>query len=120
MEQETIVITHRDSSILPHHADIRDINLIHPNRSTSKTSTKSGPRSQSKEGLTPHFEPDEGYTMATHVIRPSSISGASHRGGAVYQTTNPLMPIDQELVLGTALLERYVSSPQSWLVSQTN
>ena len=57
--------------------------------------------------------------MATHVIRPPFISGASHLGGAVYQTTNPLMPIDQHLVLGTAILERYVSSLHPGL-SQTN
>jgi hypothetical protein len=105
--QETIVITHRDSSILPPSADIRDINLIHPSQtsspssSSSMTSTKS--RTRSKEG-TPHFEPEEGYTMATHVMRPPT----SSRSGDVYQTTNPCLAINPDLVLGTALLERYV------------
>jgi hypothetical protein len=43
--------------------------------------------------------------MATHVIRPPSSTWGSYLG-AVYQTTNPLMPIDQDSVLGIALLER--------------
>ena len=60
--------------------------------------------------------------MATHVIRPptssirsNSNSNRSRTGieggsGEVYQSTNPCLPINPDLVLGIARLERYVPS----------
>jgi hypothetical protein len=125
------VITHRDSSILPNTPDIRDLNLIHPSPSpsfSSSSSSSSNPsksESMSKAG-TPHFQPEEGYTMATHVIRPpvpssSRTSNSGRRiGGEVYQSTNPCLDIKPDLVLGIARLERYVvpfsSSRSSYLL----
>lgn len=121
--QETIVITHRDHSILPASPDIRDLNLIHPcSSSSSKTSSSSSSRMTSSksedrnktrdDGSTPYFNPEEGYTMATHVIRPppSSSSSSGQRGDVevVYQSTNPCLPIRSDTVLGIARLERYV------------
>lgn len=48
---------------------------------------------------TPYFSPtDAVYTMATHVIATPT--------GPVYQTTNPVVPIDSSSVLGVARLER--------------
>jgi hypothetical protein len=112
--KETIVVTHRDSSILPEQADVRDINLIHPNFNRSSDSTKSRKKSIPNENKekeeTPYLDPNEGYTMATHVIRPPC--SYSSTGGAVYQTTNPCLPIQRDSILGIARLERYVlSSP---------
>lgn len=115
IEQETIVITHRDSSVLPNAPDIRDLNLIHPSPSPSTSNSRKSETSISKEG-TPHFHPEEGYTMATHVIRPPirSLSSTSTRiGGEVYQSTNPCSPINPDLVLGIARLERYVHPSSS-------
>jgi len=109
-QQETIVITHRDSTILPNTPDIRDLNLIHPSPSTSSSNSRKSDTPISKDS-TPHFLPEEGYTMATHVIRPPipSLSSTSMRiDGEVYQSTNPCLPINPELVLGIARLERYV------------
>jgi len=54
--------------------------------------------------------------MATHVIRPPipsssrTLSLGMRIGGEVYQSTNPCLPIDSDLVLGIARLERYVLS----------
>lgn len=113
------MITHRDSSILPTTPDIRDLNLIHP--SPSRSNSRKSDTSISKES-TPHFLPEEGYTMATHVMRPPihSLSSTSSRiGGEVYQSTNPCLPINPDMVLGIARLERYVhysSSHTSYLL----
>lgn len=122
--QETIVITHRDHSILPNNPDIRDLNLIHPCSSSSSktpsssssrmTSSKSEDRNKTRDdGSTPYFNPSEGYTMATHVIRPPPSSSSSRSGQrgeveVVYQSTNPCLPIRSDTVLGIARLERYV------------
>ena len=53
--------------------------------------------------------------MATHVIRspkPSSsrsnLNSNLRIGGEVYQSTNPCLPINPDLVLGIARLELYV------------
>ena len=104
-------MTHRDSTILPSsRSDIRDINLVHPSLKRRRTCHKDDEsrylsRSGRESGTettttpTPHFDPEEGYTMATHVVKLPD-------GSAVYQTTNPMVPIWEESVLGTARLER--------------
>lgn len=105
------MVTHRDPSVLPSsNTDIKDINLIHPGSHTPQKSSKANKlnpghheRSSEVEMETPYFDPEDGYTMATHVINLPDSSQP-----AVYQTTNPLVPIDRELVLGIARLERYV------------
>jgi hypothetical protein len=91
---------------------VRDINLIHPSSNRSLNFTKSQKKSilneNEEKGETPYFDPNEGYTMATHVIRPHSSCDST--GSAVYQTTNPCLPIQTDSVLGIARLERYVPS----------
>lgn len=44
--------------------------------------------------------------MATHVIVPPPSVSRNGSREVVYQTTNPCLPINPDLVLGTALLER--------------
>lgn len=116
---ETIVTTHTDASVLPQPRDVRNINLVQPilsaaadgvatltpDESGSETPSPSSSRVPPAQqlGEAPFFPPtrDEVYTMATHVIRP--------RGAAlmeVYQTTNPVVPIDPSTILGIARLER--------------
>jgi len=117
--QETIVITHRDWSVLPAEADRRDINLYLPTLPPPSPpedeaelwtgNSKPGPSTPSPFGRMPYFEPchDAIYTMATHIIRPPP---SLRRRGVedVLQTTNPVISIDAEKVLGVAKMERSV------------
>ncbi|WWD20562.1 hypothetical protein CI109_105038 [Kwoniella shandongensis] len=112
--RETIVITHRDTSILPPIANRRDINLFLPPASASSSSSRrtkspSSPSLPSNHNLsqhtasTPLFDPSEKgiYTMATQIIQ-------SPRGDLepVLQTTNPVIPINPNKVLSISRLER--------------
>lgn len=125
--RETIVITHTDrASVLPEASNVRDINLfqavIDGSTTTSTDSTPlltptssnsaSPPASPcptpsklpSQLGATPFFEPapDAVYTMATHLVHAPQSAGYP----LVLQTTNPVVPIDPDQVLGVARLER--------------
>lgn len=128
--QETIVVTHRDSSVLPPSQNVRTINftlpLLHPTDtsfagtsaqipslsftpSSPSTSTSSEPQTpisdEPLDSVVPYFEPSPKkiYTMGTHVIvPPKGCQGES----TVYQTTNPVIPIDSASVLGVVTLER--------------
>ena len=104
-------MTHRDASILPSEkADVREINLVHPHPGSASLSVSEA-SSERKNGVTPHFNPSDGYTQATHVILPpASSSRAGNVLVPVYQTTNPMVPVAQGCVLGIARLERYVYS----------
>lgn len=98
-------MTHRDSSILPRDpGDVREINLVHPQPQPHSSTSSLSRQRERKNGDTPHFDPTDGYTQATHVILPPSGTGA------VYQTTNPMVRIAEQGVLGVAQLERYVPS----------
>ncbi|KAL7422685.1 hypothetical protein Q5752_001976 [Cryptotrichosporon argae] len=154
--RDTIVVTHRDASILPNRRDRREINLVQPpferrrprtaspgrspthsravsstsaidasrptratapldatSQSTRSTSSSrhpssrfsrspspgvsSAPSTRPNTPLTPvpFFDPADAYTMATHIAHPG-----------IYQTTNPIVPIDAASVLAVARLER--------------
>ena len=100
-------MTHRDWSILPLEPDIRDINLVLPTDRIPRDDDAKHPRPAtpayalvSKPG-TPHFSPTSGYTQATHVIRPPTRDAEP-----VLQTTNPIVPINPDAILGVARLER--------------
>lgn len=105
------MVTHLDTSVLPSSSqDVRDINLVLPSSESSSSRLHRGISNDQAEKTsdTPHFAPEQGYTMATHVMRDP-------RGREqVYQTTNPVMPINKELVLGIAKLERYVPPSPSF------
>jgi hypothetical protein len=129
-EQETIVVTHRDRSVLPGKADQREINLSTPLSTTSRGYTQdedvamtpalstsssvsspgpSSPGSPSPYGHIPFFAPREGcdYTMGTHIVPPPV--SLRHQGinvEAVLQTTNPVCAIDPETVLAVSRMER--------------
>lgn len=139
--RDTIAVTHRDASVLPAGADVRDINLVQPagadagaaqvkeakvaaarrssesepeselvvppltpaaSDSSAQTSPCPTPRTLPPSlGVTPYFPPSGPvYTMATHVIAPGP--GVA----PVLQTTNPVVPVDADSVLGIARLER--------------
>ncbi|KAK8850379.1 hypothetical protein IAR55_004297 [Kwoniella newhampshirensis] len=106
--RETIVITHRDTSILPAEPDQRPINLFLPSVPSSSTPPKS-PSSitlsdspPSEKPATPFFPPSKGiYTMATQIM-PSPKGDAE----SVLQTTNPVVALDPERILGISNLER--------------
>ncbi|ORX41148.1 hypothetical protein BD324DRAFT_648038 [Kockovaella imperatae] len=129
--RETIVVTHRDYSVLPRDADTRDINLVLPDSSLLHPTTESsygptpalsstwtsrspsnyasGPSTPMEPAFhqmsMPYFRPknDEVYTMATHIIYPPS---GFESNGPILQTTNPIVPIASGSVLGIARLER--------------
>lgn len=123
--KDTIVVTHRDSIILPSEADRRDINLCAPMiasatftdygdtsstlplSASSGDTASSGPSTPTFFKPTPFFPPRQNavYTMATHIIRPPRSLGKLGVED-VFQTTNPIMSIDPEKVLGVARLER--------------
>ncbi|TXT03864.1 hypothetical protein VHUM_04287 [Vanrija humicola] len=113
--RETIVVTHTDrASVLPEASNVRDINLfqavVDGNGRSAAPSTDSTPlltptsKLPSQLGATPFFEPapDAVYTMATHLVHAPQSSGYP----LVLQTTNPVVPIDPDQVLGIARLER--------------
>ncbi|WVQ70536.1 hypothetical protein IAR50_000055 [Cryptococcus sp. DSM 104548] len=93
--RETIVINHRDTSLLPPSSDQRSINLYLPSPSASSPS-------QNREMETPFFAPSHEtvYTMATEVIAPPQ------GGDVVLQTTNPVVPIASGKILSVSKLER--------------
>jgi hypothetical protein len=106
--RDTIVVTHRDSAVLPVPEDVRDINLVQPAAPSvpgdatpelvsSASSAPSSPCPTPKE-VSPFFAPEQGYTMATHLVAPPGVE-------PVLQTTNPAVPIGGAL-LGVARLER--------------
>ena len=96
------MVTHRDRSVLPSVDDTRTINFTLP--SSFDTAR---PSSSSQSTSTPYLPPTPShvYTMGTHVIQPpAGLSGEKE----IYQTTNPIIPIKPDCVLGVARLERYV------------
>ncbi|BEI89149.1 uncharacterized protein CcaverHIS019_0205110 [Cutaneotrichosporon cavernicola] len=106
--RDTIVVTHRDRAVLPIPEDVRDINLVQPatpdvpgdatpELASGASSAPSSP-CPTPRGITPFFAPEQGYTMATHLVAPPGVE-------PVLQTTNPAVPIGGEL-LGVARLER--------------
>jgi len=100
--QDTIVVTHRDSAVLPVSEDVRTINFTLPSSFIS-----AHPAETQTSVTTPYWPPtpDQVYTMGTHVISPpAGLTGEKE----IYQTTNPIIPIDPDRVLGVARLERYV------------
>ncbi|ODO10425.1 hypothetical protein I350_01020 [Cryptococcus amylolentus CBS 6273] len=104
--RETIVINHRDTSLLPSSPDRRSINLHLPSSPSSSSSSSSAPPpAQENEGETPFFHAsgESVYTMATEVIVPPQ---GSSGGEVVLQTTNPVVPIAREKVLSVSRLER--------------
>lgn len=101
LSQSTIVVNHRDPSVLPaSQLDHRDLNLVRCPAPPAAAAALS-----EKAGTLNHFPPtrDESFTMATHIMR-CPIAGQP----PVYQTTNPIVPIDPSKVLSIAKLERYV------------
>lgn len=96
--KDTVVVTHRDRSVLPSSGDIRTINFTLP---SSFDTTH--PSSMSTPYLPP--TPSHVYTMGTHVIQPPAGLADEEE---IYQTTNPIIPIKPDCVLGVARLERYV------------
>jgi len=128
--QETIVVTHRDDSVLPPVNDRRTINftlpLVFPSHGSNTTTrqipslsfTPSSPSSSSGSSgpatpisgeqldtIVPYFPPTPEiiYTMGTHIVNPPS----THRNERpIYQTTNPVVPICSSSVLAIATLER--------------
>ncbi|OCF42573.1 hypothetical protein I317_03557 [Kwoniella heveanensis CBS 569] len=112
--RETIVVTHRDTSVLPGKANQRDLNFFLPTGSPSTkpsfaavASKGTGKDTLRSGAVVPYFsvvtESDPVYTMATQVIQHP---GGSSRGRAVLQTTNPVIPIDPRTVLSVSRLER--------------
>ncbi|WVF68125.1 hypothetical protein IAT40_002888 [Kwoniella sp. CBS 6097] len=108
--RDTIVVTHRDTSVLPTDADQRDLNFFLPTpAAAAKPSFASvaskGTRNDSLCSPVPYFsvatDDDPIYTMATQVIR--QVPG---KGKAVLQTTNPVIPINTQAVLSVSRLER--------------
>lgn len=106
----TIVVTHRDHNVLPS-TDIKEINLVVPPPTedtadcptpalSSRSSSRSSTPCPTPTLSAPYFAPTPGstYTMATHLVR------APH--DLVLQTTNPVVPIDSDKILGMARLER--------------
>ncbi|WVQ86007.1 hypothetical protein IAT38_008175 [Cryptococcus sp. DSM 104549] len=104
--RETIVINHRDTSVLPARADQRDINLFTPSAPTTSSPEPAG------LSTTPYFPPstDSIYTMSTQVIPPPP---GAPRLAPVLQTTNPVVPLDESLVLSVSRLERALPASNS-------
>ncbi|KAF7306446.1 hypothetical protein MIND_00435800 [Mycena indigotica] len=94
----TVVINHTDESelLLPSDpSDRRDLNLVHCPPSSSSSHETEKPWS-------PHRVSSD-YTMATHIL-----TSPSSTAPAVFQTTNPFVPIHEEHILSVATLERAV------------
>ncbi|WVQ95727.1 hypothetical protein IAU59_002826 [Kwoniella sp. CBS 9459] len=110
--RETIVVTHRDASVLPEKANQRDINFLLPttsslnNPSFASVASK-GTKNDTINSAVPHFSVKTDnctiYTMATQIIHHPNGKG---KGKAVLQTTNPVVPINPQAVLSVSRLER--------------
>jgi hypothetical protein len=100
--RQSIVINHTDSSLLPNAlSDRREINLF--TCRTPSSFDNGADASQSKLCLPPT------YTMATQIRRaPTHHMGLPSVYSEVYQTTNPIVPIDSERMLSIARLQRAV------------
>lgn len=86
----TVVVNHTDSSLLPPETrDRRDLNLVMASEDWPSESD---------------ICVDSTYAMATHVLPNAS---------KVYQTTNPIMPIDKDKILSVSKLERAVVTAES-------
>jgi hypothetical protein len=115
MNKDTVVVTHRDISILPAAThDIRDIDLLQPVWPTIPTPSSSSHTIASKDDKHSHMPradcfpatPDslaQTYTSGTHLIRPPAHFASQ---APVLQTTNPVVPIDPRHVLATARMRR--------------
>ncbi|WWC65427.1 uncharacterized protein I303_108045 [Kwoniella dejecticola CBS 10117] len=108
--RETIVVTHRDTSILPSHKDRRDLNFLLPDdQMVLPASQASSATHRSPEYPVPYFMPvkDKAYTQATQIIYPPSRLKRKYGDELpVLQTTNPCVPIDPTKVLSISRLER--------------
>ncbi|WRT70522.1 uncharacterized protein IL334_007520 [Kwoniella shivajii] len=100
--RETIVVTHRDTSILPSPRDRRDLNFFSPSSSSSSQHI------QPSDDLIPYFPPtgDRLYTQTTQIIRPPKRKWRRRSSCMILQTTNPVVPIDPRRVLSVSKLER--------------
>ncbi|WWD08504.1 hypothetical protein V865_006616 [Kwoniella europaea PYCC6329] len=100
--RETIVVTHRDTAILPFPKDRRDLNFFLPDTSfSSRPSPETHP--------IPYLISTENaiYTQATQIILPPKRLRRRGRTDAmVLQTTNPAVAIDPSKVLSVSKLER--------------
>ncbi|GAA99406.1 uncharacterized protein L969DRAFT_93868 [Mixia osmundae IAM 14324] len=95
----TVVINHQDASVMPCDHDQRDLNIALSEHLLDSHLS----RSDDKGTLgCMSFE----HVMATHALDPS-LTGDD----AVYQTTNPILPISR--VISTAPFERVVLTKQS-------
>lgn len=114
MLKETIVVTHRDTSILPSSPhDVKDIDLLQPLWPTALGSTSIPPKQHEVTKRAPVHsataypsEPtslQEAYTSGTHLIRPPAHFASQ---APVLQTTNPISPISPAHILAEARLER--------------
>ncbi|KAG6918686.1 hypothetical protein DXG01_012504 [Tephrocybe rancida] len=101
----TIVVNHTDPTMLPDNPrDHRDLNLICFDLDAAH------PREKDEFNWSATTVPAS-YTMATHVLRPPK--GYPTHLPPVYQTTNPLIPPEEESILSVAKLERAVLTVQS-------
>ncbi|KAG6814426.1 hypothetical protein H0H92_007429 [Tricholoma furcatifolium] len=97
----TIVVNHTDPTLLPDNPrDWRELNVTYLDRNTVLS-----PQDKNEFGWSATTVPLS-YAMATHVLRPPT-EYSSHLP-AVYQTSNPIIPPDEETVLSVAKLERAV------------
>ncbi|KAH7345149.1 hypothetical protein B0J17DRAFT_30410 [Rhizoctonia solani] len=94
---KSIVITHRDASVLPSHQnDWRDLNLV---LETSK-SVQRDEKTANTTMITP------GCAMATHIFSTPSSS-------PLCQTTNPVLPVHPKSILSQSTLDRSVLTVES-------
>lgn len=97
---QTVVVNHTDSSLMPDAPrDRRDLNLMMADLPAAILA-----QSKNLRG-TPCLCVLPTYAMATHVL-----AGSPTGGGAIYQTTNPIVPPVEGSILSVARLERAVMS----------
>ncbi|WWC92098.1 uncharacterized protein L201_007052 [Kwoniella dendrophila CBS 6074] len=107
--RKTIVVTHRDTSILPAPKDRRDINFLLPEISSSPYLQYLSNTQSSTDDQVPFFIPISGkvYTQATQIMQPPrNLVTKCRPEVVVLQTTNPALPIDPRKVLSVSKLER--------------
>ncbi|GAA5834724.1 hypothetical protein JCM11251_003643 [Rhodosporidiobolus azoricus] len=128
----TLVVTHRDESILPtHEGDRRDLNLAvfeHQAVGSFVGAKHEKREKQGKNGSVEDEGEDEGDTLpptsvqTTHIISPSSSPSPSPSSSSssptppqplILQTTNPLLPIPPHLTYSKTWFARAVVNPQS-------
>lgn len=101
----TVVVNHTDSALMPDNVkDQRELNLICLDRDSPVS------RCKTQHDWSANTVPSS-YTMATHVLtRPE---GYPRHLPTIYQTTNPIIPPEEECVLSVAKLERAIVTVES-------